>query len=61
MMPFSSQVKILVAGGQSETVNGRVGKCNTTAKAVAACETSTHIRVTARLFLPAFRAGRMSK
>ena len=60
MMPFSSQVKILVAGGQSETLNGRVGKCNTTAKVAAACETSARIGATARLLPTAFHKGRMS-
>ena len=60
-MPFSSQVKILVAGGQSETLNGRVGKCKTTAKVAAARETSTRIGATARLLPGAFRPERMSK
>ena len=59
-MPFSSQVKILVAGEQSETKNGRGGKCKTTAKVEAACETSTRTGATARLLPSAFRLGRMS-
>ncbi|WP_293076065.1 hypothetical protein [Okeania sp. SIO3B5] len=33
---------LLVAGGHSETLNGRGGKRKTTAKAAAANETSTH-------------------
>jgi len=37
----------LVAGGHSETLNGRGGKCKTTAK-VAACETSTNQGAMAR-------------
>ena len=60
MMLFSSQVKIFVAGGQSETKNGRGGKCKTTAKVAAARETSTRRGATARLFKRAFRPGRMS-
>ena len=44
---------MLVAGGQFETKNGRFGKCKTTAKVAAACETSTRIGATARLFPPA--------
>ena len=50
MMPFSSQVKILVAGGQFETKNGWVGKSKTTAKVAVARETSTRIGAAARLF-----------
>ncbi|GGA52558.1 transposase [Okeania sp. KiyG1] len=38
----NAAINILVAGGQSETLNGRGGKRKTTAKAAAACETSTH-------------------
>ena len=60
MTLFSSQGKILVAGGLTETSNGRVGKCKTTAKVAAACETSTRIGATARLSSLAFRPGRMS-
>ncbi|MDE5084989.1 MAG: hypothetical protein O4859_28815 [Trichodesmium sp. St18_bin1] len=39
---------ILVAGGQSETKNGRGGKCKTAAKVAAARETSTRRGATAR-------------
>ncbi|MDE5088272.1 MAG: hypothetical protein O4805_14495 [Trichodesmium sp. St16_bin2-tuft] len=39
---------ILVAGGHTETKNGWVGKCKTTAKVAAACETSTLRGATAR-------------
>ncbi|MDE5087531.1 MAG: hypothetical protein O4805_10415 [Trichodesmium sp. St16_bin2-tuft] len=39
--------------GLHQTKNRRVGKCKTTAKVAAACETSTRIGVTARLFLRA--------
>jgi len=38
-----------------------VGKCKTTAKVVAARETSTRRGAMARLFARAFRPGRMSK
>ena len=38
----------LVAGGQSETLNGQVGKHKTTAKVAAACEMSTRRGVKAR-------------
>ncbi|GGA10026.1 hypothetical protein CYANOKiyG1_23010 [Okeania sp. KiyG1] len=38
----NAAINILVAGGQSETLNGRGGKRKTTAKAAAANETSTH-------------------
>ena len=51
---------ILVAGGHTQTKNGRVGKCKTTAKVAAARGTSTHIGAKARLFPHAFRLGRMS-
>ncbi len=37
----NAAINILVAGGQSETLNGRGGKRKTTAKVAAACETST--------------------
>jgi len=37
----NAAINILVAGGQSETLNGRGGKRQTTAKVAAACETST--------------------
>ena len=60
MMLFSSQVKIFVAGGQSETKNGRGGKHEIIAKVAAACEMSTRIGATARLLPSAFRPGRMS-
>ncbi|MDE5086218.1 MAG: hypothetical protein O4805_03275 [Trichodesmium sp. St16_bin2-tuft] len=46
--------------GLHQTKNGRFGKCKTTAKVAAASETSTRIGATARLFLCAFRPGRMS-
>ncbi|WP_255502447.1 hypothetical protein [Okeania sp. KiyG1] len=39
---------LLVAGGHSETLNGRGGKRQTTAKVAAACETSTHRGAKAR-------------
>ncbi len=39
---------ILVAGGQSETLNGQVLKHETTAKVAAACEMSTRIGATTR-------------
>ncbi len=38
----NAAINILVAGGQSETLNGRGGKRQTTAKVAAADETSTH-------------------
>uniref|UniRef100_UPI003423C538 zinc ribbon domain-containing protein n=1 Tax=Okeania sp. SIO2F4 TaxID=2607790 RepID=UPI003423C538 len=38
----NAAINILVAGGQSETLNGRGGKRKTTAKVAAANETSTH-------------------
>ncbi|NEN92577.1 MAG: IS200/IS605 family element transposase accessory protein TnpB, partial [Okeania sp. SIO3H1] len=44
----NAAINILVAGGQSETLNGRGGKCKTTAKVAAASETSTRRGVTAR-------------
>ena len=44
----NAAINILVAGGQSETKNGRGGKRKTTAKVAAACETSTHRRAKAR-------------
>ncbi|NEO57821.1 MAG: hypothetical protein F6K54_35070 [Okeania sp. SIO3B5] len=37
----NAAINILVAGGQSETLNGRGGERKTTAKVAAACETST--------------------
>ncbi len=37
----NAAINILVAGGQSETLNGRGGKQKTTAKVAAADETST--------------------
>ncbi|NEP79767.1 MAG: IS200/IS605 family element transposase accessory protein TnpB [Okeania sp. SIO3B3] len=37
----NAAINILVAGGQSETLNGRGGKRKTTAKVAAACEAST--------------------
>ncbi|MCL2937356.1 MAG: hypothetical protein MGU50_12680 [Trichodesmium sp. MAG_R02] len=45
---FQFTGNILVAGGQLETKNRRVGKCNTTAKLAAARETSTRLGATAR-------------
>ncbi|MGD1699715.1 RNA-guided endonuclease InsQ/TnpB family protein [Dapis sp. BLCC M229] len=44
----NAAINILVAGGQSETLNGRGGKQKTTAKVAAACETSTRRGATAR-------------
>ncbi|MGD1703362.1 RNA-guided endonuclease InsQ/TnpB family protein [Dapis sp. BLCC M229] len=44
----NAAINILVAGGQSETKNGRGGKRQTTAKVAAACETSTHRGAKAR-------------
>ena len=38
----NAAINILVAGGQSETLNGRGGKRKTTVKVAAANETSTH-------------------
>ena len=38
---INAAVNIKVAGGQSETLNGRVGKRKTTAKVAASCEAST--------------------
>ncbi|MDE5087136.1 MAG: hypothetical protein O4805_08250 [Trichodesmium sp. St16_bin2-tuft] len=46
--------------GLHQTKNGLVGKCKTTAKVAAACETSTRIGAKARLFPRGFRPGRMS-
>ncbi|NEP04466.1 MULTISPECIES: RNA-guided endonuclease TnpB family protein [unclassified Okeania] len=44
----NAAINILVAGGQSETLNGRGGKRKTTAKVAAACERSTRRGATAR-------------
>ncbi len=44
----NAAINILVAGGQSETRNGRGGKRKTTVKAAAAYETSTPLGATAR-------------
>ena len=44
----NAAINILVAGGQSETLNGRGGKRKTTAKVAAACETSTRRGATAQ-------------
>ncbi|NEN89861.1 MAG: IS200/IS605 family element transposase accessory protein TnpB [Okeania sp. SIO3H1] len=44
----NAAINILVAGGQSETLNGRGGKQKTTAKVAAACEASTRRGATAR-------------
>ncbi|NEP82601.1 MAG: IS200/IS605 family element transposase accessory protein TnpB, partial [Okeania sp. SIO3B3] len=44
----NAAINILVAGGQSETKNGRGGKRKTSAKLAAACETSTRRGATAR-------------
>ncbi|WP_366558334.1 zinc ribbon domain-containing protein [Okeania sp. SIO3B5] len=38
----NAAINILVAGGQSETINGRGGKRQTSVKVAAACEVSTH-------------------
>ena len=47
----------MVAGGQSETKNGRVGKCKTTAKVAIARKTSTPIGATAWYVFPCLTAG----
>ena len=39
----NAAINILVAGGQSETLNGRGGRGKTTAKVAAADETLTHL------------------
>ncbi|NEQ40467.1 MAG: IS200/IS605 family element transposase accessory protein TnpB [Okeania sp. SIO3I5] len=44
----NAAINILVAGGQSETKNGRGDKRKTTAKVAAVCETSTHQGAKAR-------------
>ena len=44
----NAAINILVAGGQSETKNGRGGKRKTSVKVAAACETSTRRGATAR-------------
>ncbi|WP_293077630.1 hypothetical protein [Okeania sp. SIO3B5] len=44
----NAAINILVAGGQSETLNGRGGKRKTSVKVAAASETSTRRGVTAR-------------
>ncbi|NES08335.1 MAG: transposase [Okeania sp. SIO2F4] len=44
----NAAINILVAGGQSETLNGHGGQCQTTAKVAAACETSTQSRAKAQ-------------
>ncbi|NET41079.1 MAG: hypothetical protein F6K15_32120 [Okeania sp. SIO2B3] len=44
----NAAINILVAGGQSETLNGRGGKRKTTAKVAAVNEVSTHRGATAR-------------
>ncbi|NEO53123.1 MAG: IS200/IS605 family element transposase accessory protein TnpB [Okeania sp. SIO3B5] len=44
----NAAINILVAGGQSETLNGRGGKRKTTVKVAAACETSTRRGAMAR-------------
>jgi len=46
----NAAINILVAGGQSETLNGRGGQRQTTAKVAAAYETSTHRGTSVRLF-----------
>ncbi|MCL2936179.1 MAG: hypothetical protein MGU50_06110 [Trichodesmium sp. MAG_R02] len=50
LVAFEFTINILVAGGLTKTKNGLLGKCNTTAKVATACETSTRIGATARLF-----------
>ncbi|MFM6065159.1 MAG: RNA-guided endonuclease TnpB family protein, partial [Microcystis panniformis] len=42
---INAAVNIKVAGGQSETLNGRGGKRETTAKVAASCEASTHPKI----------------
>ncbi len=44
----NAAINILVAGGHSETKNGRGGKRETTAKEAAPCEASTHQRAKAQ-------------
>ncbi len=44
----NAAINILVAGGQSETKNGRGGKCKTSVKVAAAYETSTRRGAKAR-------------
>ena len=53
----NAAINILVAGGQSETLNGRGGKRKTTAKAAAVYETSTRRGATARQESPCLTAG----
>uniref|UniRef100_UPI003440E2EE transposase n=1 Tax=Okeania sp. SIO2F4 TaxID=2607790 RepID=UPI003440E2EE len=50
----NAAINILVAGGQSETLNGRGGKRQTTANVAAANETSTRRGASVRLFIRAF-------
>ena len=50
----NAAINILVAGGQSETLNGRGGQRETTVKAAAVNETSTRRGAKVRLFLRAF-------
>ena len=47
---FEFTINILVTGEQSETKNGLLGKCKISAKVATACETSTLIGSTSRLF-----------
>ncbi len=45
---LNAAINILVAGGQSETLNGRGGKQKTTVEVAAVCETSTRRGAKAR-------------
>ena len=53
----NAAINILVAGGQSETLNGQGGKHETTAKVAAACEMSTRRGAKARQESPRLTAG----
>ena len=54
---FESTINIYVAGGHTETKNGLLGKCKTTAKVATACETSTRRGARARYESPYLQAG----
>ncbi|MDJ0528269.1 MAG: RNA-guided endonuclease TnpB family protein, partial [Microcystis sp. M53600_WE12] len=41
----NAAINIKVAGGQSETLNGRVGKCKTSVKEASSREASTHPKI----------------
>ncbi|GFZ95458.1 hypothetical protein CYANOKiyG1_06520 [Okeania sp. KiyG1] len=64
----NAAINILVAGGQSETKNGRGGKRKTTAKVAAACVSGSYAKQNVNPPRSyggrnprAFRPGRMSK